>query len=190
MSKRNRMSSNHSTRNFLIVLAVMMGGIFLCVGSIIFGSFWMTAIRGPGGDSSVSEQASPLWPADSAELTVAVSPVMAPVLAQLADQFNAENHKTPDGKTMSVRTVVYEPEKMVSAALGRPEFQAMSPDSSLWLDRLETAWSGRAAEQATAQPPTGSARIRKTSRRRRPGRRSPSASAAWRSRPAMPSARS
>ena len=187
MSKRNRMSSNHSTRNFLIVLAVMMGGIFLCVGSIIFGSFWMTAVRGPGGDSNVSEQAAPTWPADSAELTVAVSPVMAPVLAQLADQFNAENHKTPDGKTMSVRTVVYEPEKMVSAALGRPEFQAMSPDSSLWLDRLETAWSGRTASRSRPAQ-TVSARIRKSSRRPQPGRRSRSASAAWRSRLAMPSA--
>ena len=150
MSKRNRMSSNHSTRNFLIVLAVMMGGIFLCVGSIIFGSFWMTALRGPGGDSNAGEQAAPSWAADSAELTVAVSPMMAPVLAQLAEQFNAQNNKTPDGKTMTVDTVVYEPEKMVGAALSRPEFQAMSPDSSLWLDRLETAWSGRAAEQATA----------------------------------------
>jgi Ca-activated chloride channel family protein len=149
MSKRNRMSSNHSTRNFLIVLAVMMGGIFLCVGSIVFGSFWMTAVRGPSGVSNTSELAAQTWAADSAELTVAVSPVMAPVLAQLADQFNVENHKTPDGKTMSVRTVVYEPEKMVSAALGRPEFQAMSPDSSLWLDRLETAWSGRASGQVT-----------------------------------------
>lgn len=149
MSKRNRMSSDHSTRNFLIVLAVMMGGIFLCVGSIIFGSFWMTAVRSSGSASTGGEQASPLWAADSAELTVAVSPVMAPVLAQLADQFNAQNIKTPDGKTMNVRTVVYEPEKMVSAALGQPEFQAMSPDSSLWLDRLESAWSGRAGGQAT-----------------------------------------
>ena len=106
MSKRNRMSSDHSTRNFLIVLAVMMGGIFLCVGSIIFGSFWMTAVRSSGSASTGGEQASPLWAADSAELTVAVSPVMAPVLAQLADQFNAQNIKSPDGKTMNVRTVV------------------------------------------------------------------------------------
>src|SRR5262245_15650177 len=116
MSKRNRMSSDQSTRNFLIILAVMIGGIFLCVGSIIFGSFWMT-MRGPGAVADVNELAGPTWPTDSAELTVAVSPVMAPVLAQLADQFNAQNLKTPDGKTMSVQTTVYEPEKMVSAAL-------------------------------------------------------------------------
>jgi Ca-activated chloride channel family protein len=40
---------------------------------------------------------------------------------------------------------------MVSAALEFPEFQAMSPDSSLWLDRLEGAWNGRATGQDAAQ---------------------------------------
>jgi Ca-activated chloride channel homolog len=153
MSKRNRMSGDNSTRNFLIVLAVMMGGIGLCVGTIILGSFWLMSVpaRVSQSENGFSGQAAPAWSADSAELTVAVSPVMAPVLAQLADQFNAQGIKTPDGKTMAVRTVVYEPEKMVSAALGRPEFQAMSPDSSLWLDRLESAWTGHATGQDAAQ---------------------------------------
>jgi Ca-activated chloride channel family protein len=76
---------------------------------------------------------------------------MAPVFAQLVEQFNRQALATPDGKTMSVRTIVMEPEKMVSAALEPPEFQAMSPDSSLWLDRLEQAWTGRAAGQDAAQ---------------------------------------
>ena len=72
----------------------MMGGIFLCVGSIILGSFWMTASNaGRLSRQTAAEQSGPAWPADSAELTVAVSPVMAPVLAQLADQFNAQGHQ-------------------------------------------------------------------------------------------------
>ena len=153
MSKRNRMTSDKSTRNFLIILAAMMTAVFLCVGTIILGGFWMTT-QGPQlfqGESLVGEQAQPRWASDSAELTVAVSPVMAPVLAQLAEQFNAQQLTTPDGQTMSVRTLVLEPEKMVSAALGAPEFQAMSPDSSLWLDRLEGAWNGRTNEEAEAQ---------------------------------------
>jgi Ca-activated chloride channel family protein len=149
--KRNRMSSDHSVRNFLIVLAVMMGSIFLCVGTILFGSFWLTAFQDTPQQADSREEFIPSWPTDSAELTLAVSPVMAPVLTQLADQFNAQGLRTPDGKTMAVRTIVYEPEKMVSAALGRPEFQAMSPDSSLWLDRLETAWTGRATGEDAAQ---------------------------------------
>jgi Ca-activated chloride channel family protein len=150
MSKRNRMSNDHSTRNFLIVLAALMGGIFLCVGAILFGSFWFTVFDG-GTEAGERDLTGPTWAADSAELTVAVSPVMAPVFTQLADQFNSQAIKTPDGKTMTVRTIVYEPEKMVSTALGRPEFQAMSPDSSLWLDRLEGAWTGQAGRQDAAQ---------------------------------------
>lgn len=150
-NKRNRMSSDHSTRNVLIILAVMIGSIFLCVGAILFGSFWLTAVQGTPGQADSGEEVVATWPADSAELTVAVSPVMAPVLTQLADQFNAQNLRTPDGKTMAVRTLVYEPERMVDAALGRPEFQALSPDSSLWLDRVETAWAGRATGQDAAQ---------------------------------------
>lgn len=153
MSKRNRMTSDKSTRNFLIILAVLMAAVFLCVGTIILGSFWLT-VQGPDlfeSESATSEDVQAMWATDSAELTVAVSPVMAPILAQLTEQFNAQQLTTPDGKTMSVRTLVLEPEKMVSAALGRPEFQAMSPDSSLWLDRLEGAWTGVAGGQDEAQ---------------------------------------
>ena len=65
---------------------------------------------------------------------------MAPVLAELADSFNALSLETPDGKQMSVSLVALEPEKMVSEALQSPAFQAMSPDSSLWIDRLEQQW--------------------------------------------------
>ena len=153
MSKRNRMTGDNSTRNFLLILGGMMAAIVFCVGSIILGSFWL-ASRGPdvlfSGESGASQQPA-TWAADSAELTVAVSPVMAPVFAQLAEQFNAQKLTTPDGQTMTVRSIVLEPERMVSAALAAPEFQAMSPDSSLWLDRLEGAWNGRATGQDEAQ---------------------------------------
>jgi Ca-activated chloride channel family protein len=151
MSKRNRMADKNSTRNFLIVLAVLMGSIFLCVGAILLGSFWFTVFEGSGGEAERRTQPAPTWAADSAELTVAVSPVMAPVFTQLAEQFNTQGLRTPDGKTMTVNTVVYEPEKMVGEALGYPTFQAMSPDSSLWLDRLETDWTGRSTGQGAAQ---------------------------------------
>ncbi len=152
MSKRNRMSGEHGTRNLLIILGVLMGGVFLCVGSIILGSFWFT-IQGPSvfQAGSSGDQAAPAWAADSADLTVAVSPVMGPVFAQLVEQFNRQGLTTPDGKPMTVYSVIYEPEKMVSAALGQPDFQAMSPDSSLWLDRLEQSWNGQTAEQDAAQ---------------------------------------
>lgn len=157
MSKRNRMTGDNSTRNVLLILGGMMAAVFLCTGSIILGSFWL-ASRGPDGlfqsESGPGEQRV-AWASDSAELTVAVSPVMAPIFAQLVEQFNAQKLTTPDGKPMAVRSLVLEPEKMVSAALDSPEFQAMSPDSSLWLDRLEGAWNGRASGQDAPQAAGG-----------------------------------
>ena len=66
---------------------------------------------------------------------------------------------------MTVRVLPYEPEKMVDAALNEPEFQAMSPDSSLWLDRLEQQWAAKTAEtqadeaSADTQMPIGQRRI-------------------------------
>lgn len=43
----------------------------------------------------------------------------------------------PDGKNLKVEVIAADPEEMVSAAQASPPFQAISPDSSLWLDRLE-----------------------------------------------------
>ena len=72
MSKRNRMTGDNSTRNFLLILGGMMAAIVFCVGSIILGSFWL-ASRGPdvlfSGESGASQQPA-TWAADSAELTV------------------------------------------------------------------------------------------------------------------------
>jgi len=47
---------------------------------------------------------------------------------------------------MVVHIVTLEPVKMVQEALKTPSFQAMSPDSSLWLDRLEQLWSKQLGE--------------------------------------------
>ncbi|MFO7635221.1 MAG: VWA domain-containing protein [Caldilinea sp.] len=92
-------------------------------------------------------EAALTWEPDSAVLTVAASPVMAPVLSELADDFNGQRRRAPDGKSLTVEIVTYDPEEMVRAAQFSPPFQAISPDSSLWLDRLEQAWVGAAADQ-------------------------------------------
>jgi len=81
------------------------------------------------------------WEPDSAVLSIATSPVMAPVLNQLAEEFNSQRRRAPDGKNLTVQILTYDPEEMVRAAQFSPPFQAMSPDSSLWLDRLEQAWA-------------------------------------------------
>jgi len=69
------------------------------------------------------------------------------VLRELAEEFNRPQHRTPDGQRMKVDIVAYEPEAMARAAQFRPPFQAISPDSSLWLDRLEQLWRSSFTEQ-------------------------------------------
>ncbi|MBN1261202.1 MAG: VWA domain-containing protein [Anaerolineae bacterium] len=96
----------------------------------------------------------------SASLVIAVSPSMAPTLESLAQQFNSENRQTPDGQTMVVHTEAVDPLKMVEESLAAPEFQAISPDSSLWLNQLERAWTTRltTGEEAGAMIPIANRR--------------------------------
>ena len=93
----------------------------------------------PGIDQS--EAALLTWPANSAELTVAVSPSMADTLQEQADTFNRRNLRTPDGQRMGIRLVEMSPQEMVERSLGQPEFQAVAPDSSLWLRRIDRRWA-------------------------------------------------
>ena len=92
------------------------------------------------------------WTVDSAQLTVAVSPVMAPVMQQMASQFNSMDFHTPDDQTMTVWIEPMVPEKMVQEALDLPAFQAISPDSSLWLDQLEQKWATQIGGPGARQP--------------------------------------
>jgi Ca-activated chloride channel homolog len=69
-------------------------------------------------------------------LTVAVSPEKAELFTQLVDDFNAKKLKASNGEELRLATQSLEPEDMIDAALAG-NFQAMSPDSSIWLDQLD-----------------------------------------------------
>jgi Ca-activated chloride channel family protein len=122
--------------------------IIAIVGVMLFGCTSILVINTIRGiiDAFVNPAVAPAtanvtWEPDSAVLTVAASPVMSPVLADLAAAFNDEGRRAPDGKSLIVEVVTLDPEEMVSAAQFSPPFQAISPDSSLWLDRLEQQWA-------------------------------------------------
>jgi Ca-activated chloride channel family protein len=69
-------------------------------------------------------------------LTIAVSPEKAELLTQLVNDFNARKSKASNGEELRIATLSLEPEEMIDAALAG-DFQAMSPDSSIWLDQLD-----------------------------------------------------
>jgi len=167
--------SSHNTKTpkqpaartgMIVAIIGLVAATVACVG-LVNGGMWATRQVGSifeGAAADATPNAA-LWAPDSADLTVAVSPVMAPVFQTLANEFNAQAPQTPDGKPMNVRVVVYEPEKMVASALVQPEFQAMSPDSSLWLDRLEQRWSAQVDTVASdTQIPIGQRRIAEQTR--------------------------
>lgn len=93
------------------------------------------------------------WAADSATLTIAVSPGMGETLDALVADFNSEGRLTSDGQTMQVQTVEMSPQEMVDQSLGvtgqddQPPFQAIAPDSSLWLNQLERRWASMREEE-------------------------------------------
>ncbi|MCC9075060.1 VWA domain-containing protein [Litorilinea aerophila] len=132
-------------RNLGLAIGAIALSLVLCTSATISGILWVVRAFTDRGDDIV--QQVPAWAVDSAELTVAVSPVMAPVLQELAGRFNSLDYRTPDGKKMAVRLVTEVPEKMVQQALDFPPFQAMSPDSSLWLEQLEAEWARRYGDQ-------------------------------------------
>jgi Ca-activated chloride channel family protein len=80
----------------------------------------------------------PIGP-DPNTLAIATSPEMSPLLGKLAEQFNTQQK----GKTgfVPVKVVVSSPQEMVTAALQPdPDFQAINPDSSIWLSKLGSEW--------------------------------------------------
>ncbi len=157
---RNSYKTESGNRGVIIALGALALVIFAC----LFGSAMamMSAYRGfVGGDTQLTTGATPAasaWEADSAELTLAASPLMAPVLQGLIESFNAKELTTPDGKRMNVVILPLEPQAMVDAALAQPPFQALTPDSTLWIDRLEQRWSTALNDTMSGEIPLGQRR--------------------------------
>ena len=85
---------------------------------------------------------------NNATLTLAYTPDKAELVRTLVDRFNAQNLRTDDRQAMQVQLVELTPDAMIEEALAGPSFQAMSPDSSLWIDQLDRRWGQ--AQQAEA----------------------------------------
>jgi Ca-activated chloride channel family protein len=159
MAKRNRRYTSSGNRAVWIAVGALVFSVLVC-GSVVGGLGISLVSRLFTSEPPTAPDRPTSWAADSAELTVAVSPVMAPVLSGLVDQFNAQDQRTPDGNRMVVYIQPLQPEQMVEEALAVPSFQALSPDSSLWLDRLEQQWSEQveSSSEAGAEIPIGSRR--------------------------------
>jgi len=73
-------------------------------------------------------------------IQVAYSPEKAELFTALIAGFSASKPRTDDGRSVRVEAQELPPEKMIRAA-AEGEFHAISPDSSIWLDALDRAWT-------------------------------------------------
>jgi Ca-activated chloride channel homolog len=153
MSKsRSRKQTKRNWRALIVVAAAAFFALCICsiaivrVGEQIFGG--VTDIT-----TGASEPMAIAWSPDSAELAVAVSPIMSPTLQERADEFNRQNLRTPDGRTMQVRLATMPSQSMVEQSLNQPPFQAIAPDSAIWLNQIDNQWARANESEAGAIAP-------------------------------------
>jgi len=105
--------------------------------------------QGKQGGQGSNAVAVPDTDPSNATLTLAYSPEKAALITDLVDRFNAQKLRTDDRTPMEVQLLELAPDLMVDEALSdAPRFQALTPDSSLWLDQLDRRW---AAQQQLAE---------------------------------------
>ena len=126
--KSSRKRAPASTQTVVWLVGGVFGLLALCCGC------WLTFAPLA---QQVTQQTAPLKPV---ELTIAYSPEKADLFKALVADFNAQNPKALDGARLSVKTVELEPDAMAAGAVAG-NFQAMSPDSSVWLGQVDRAWA-------------------------------------------------
>lgn len=124
------------------IMALALGGGLLVACCALLIALWAIT-RAPTAVSSTVVARDPM----SATLVVAVSPEKATFFTDLVRQFNERRLRTPDGKVMAVETRALAPDAMIEAALEGPAFQAIHPDSSLWIDQLDRAYAARVGQE-------------------------------------------
>jgi len=131
MSGRStRRSSSGSTR---LALGLLIAGLFLVIAFCCI-SFFLVGRLFDGDEPVASIQES--------TLVVAYSPEKELAFATLVEKFNEQGIETADGEQITVQAVKLDPESMVDDVLsGAATFQAITPDSSVWLGQLDEEWS-------------------------------------------------
>jgi Ca-activated chloride channel family protein len=127
MGRRSKRRSNVN-----LVLALLVVGLFAAVAfcCLVYNLL-----------SSLFDEEQLATPVPTLALTVAYSPEKEPVFTALVDRFNEQRLETPEGERMWVETVELDSETMVETVLdGSATFQAMTPDSAVWLGQLDEAW--------------------------------------------------
>lgn len=160
-SESNRRSGSVQTgrvpQNRVAVIVALGGVILLCLCISIALIFF------PTNRTTTSGDATPQADARNPTLVIAHSPEKAALIKTLTDGFNAQRQKTPDNRNMEIRLLELTPEDMVNRALaGDGTFQALTPDSSLWLDQLNRRWAESQPAESGSGGESGAGAIART----------------------------
>ncbi len=137
-------------RQLTVVLAILAGLLLVCCIAAV-ASMWISKGKTTTGPA-VSDSGQ-----KAATLTLAYSPEKGKLIEDLAHRFNQQGLETSDGEPMALELVELTPEEMVTQALaGEATFQALTPDSSVWLDQLNRRWE---ETQPASEPGTIEQRI-------------------------------
>jgi Ca-activated chloride channel family protein len=138
--KKGRTKRTPEKNNLVTTLALIGAGLIalvaLCCGC------WVVAIPLADRLDGIGEEET----SDVAQITLAYSPEKATLVNTLIDDFNVQGYQTPDGVPMHVALVEMEPEAMLDAAVSG-EFQAITPDSSVWLPQLDALWAEHVGDE-------------------------------------------
>jgi Ca-activated chloride channel family protein len=118
------------------LLALVILGGCLCWG-IYQGIRSTTDLIAGEDDGAVVEGAE--------ALRVAYSPEKEELFTKLVEDYNRQGYQTADGRTIRVQPIRMDPEAMLQGALNG-EFEAMSPDSSIWLHQLDQRYAEQVAD--------------------------------------------
>ncbi len=125
---------------WLTLLIIVMIGCALC---------WpLTSSAVDNLLGSVGDAVQTVTQGPRAALTIAVSPEKTEMFKALIDAYNQRNFKSSTGETLNAAIVPFDPERMLDAALAN-EYQAVSPDSSIWLDQLDRESQSRQGTEAS-----------------------------------------
>jgi Ca-activated chloride channel family protein len=137
MGRRSKRRSNVNLVLGVLVVGLFAVMAFCCVVYTLVGSLF--------------DGEEPTTPTPTLALTVAYSPEKESAFSELVYRFNEQQFTTPDGDPMRVEAIALDSEAMVEAVLeGRSTFEAMTPDSAVWLGQLDKAWSEQAGDDAAA----------------------------------------
>jgi len=119
---------HYSTAVLLFLIIALLACPAACAAS------WVAILASVFGGGEATEIVQ-----EGATLTLAYSPEKEALLSELINDFNAQGLTTPQGQPMRVKAVVLDPDAIIEGALAG-KFQAISPDSSLWLNELDRRW--------------------------------------------------